>query len=144
MIRKKILTGFFLAFTMFSFSQCKTTKKNDTSSEVMKPIISIFNSYKKETSMLNSNKTMKLIISRKIKQGDPAIHFFYKVLNIKTKAIIKEGHYRGSKIEWNDTTSLKLTPYIGTLYVPNPNKNDNSSLIKDKTEAQITIINLNN
>ncbi|MEW7278169.1 hypothetical protein ABW636_06205 [Aquimarina sp. 2201CG1-2-11] len=144
MIHKKRLTGFLLAFTMFSFSQCKTIKKNDANSEIMKPITPIFDSYKKEISMMNSDKTLELIVSRTIKQGDPATHFFYKVRNTTTKEIIKDGHYRGSKIEWNDVTSLKLTPYIGTLYVPDPKKNDNSSLTKDKTQTQITIINLNN
>ncbi len=124
MLYNKIIAGFFLCFTLFSFSQCRTTK-NDTQ-DVMKPIIPITTNKTQTISKINSDGTMELVITKLVKRSDPATHFSYKVYITETKRIIKEGNFRGEDIEWNDATSLKLIPYIGMIQKEDT-KNENTT-----------------
>lgn len=126
--------------TVFSFGHCKTVK-NDKSNSI-KQITSIDMQEGKIT-VLNTEKTMELIVIKTGHKGDPATHFKYSVYDLKTKEIIKKGKFRGVAIGWNDNSSLKLTPYIGMEREPNVNDLYNTPS-KDKPKTQIIIINLLN
>lgn len=139
MLSRKIAIIFFLILTVFSFGQCKTVENGNA--EDKKPEVLMIQD-DKTNSKLNEDKTMNLIVKKKIKSGDPATFFEYTVYSQKTKEIIKKGSFRGSDIDWYDNTSLQLIPYVGMEQKPiSENPED---FLSSKNETQITIIKLNN
>ncbi len=151
MLSRKIISVFFLNLAIFSFAQCKTidnkaTVDDSSSSSLHTPVgnnTSPIQPIVKDsgTIKLNSDKTMELHLLKNMKVGDPATHFEYVVYETETKRIIKKGTFRGVAIDWNDRTSLKLTPYIGMEQKP---VSDNPEDILNKnTHTQLIIINLN-
>ncbi len=139
---RKITIIFFLNLTIFSFAQCKTTEKSTPQDEL--PTASIKSIVSDTTaSKFNSDKSMELHVKKTSKQGDPAFHLEYTVYNTKTKAIVKQGSFRGTAIDWNDNTSLKLTPYVGMEQ--KPSSDNPEEVLGNNTHTQlIIIINLNN
>ncbi|TSE09274.1 hypothetical protein [Aquimarina algiphila] len=143
MLLRKTTILFFLGLTIFSFAQCKTFEnkalvKQDKQSP--HPITKMGNDT--IVSKLNGDKSMELQIKKIIKPGDPAFHFEYIVYNTGTKNIVKEGYFRGTNVEWNDNTSLKLIPYVGMEQKP-ASDNPEDALLSN-TQTKITIIKLNN
>ncbi len=141
MLSRKITLIFFLSLTIFSFAQCKTvgenTKEETSLPTSIKPVVN-----NTSTTRLNGDKSMELHVQKNMKVGDPAFHFKYVVYKAGTKEIIKKGTFRGTSVDWNTTTSLKLTPYIGMEQKP---ISDNPEEILNKnTHTQLIIINLNN
>ncbi|MEW7290764.1 hypothetical protein [Aquimarina sp. 2304DJ70-9] len=141
MLSRKITFIFFLNLTIFSFAQCKTV--GDTTTEktslptAIKPVVNT-----NATTRLNGDKSMELHIQKNMKVGDPASHYKYIVYKAGTKEIVKKGTFRGAGVDWNNNTSLKLTPYIGMEQKP---VSDNPEDILNKnTHTQLIIINLNN
>ncbi|EZH71483.1 hypothetical protein ATO12_07225 [Aquimarina atlantica] len=141
MLLRKIISILFLGLTIFSFAQCKTAENKI---EQDKPLHQSITSTKNDMtiSKLNKSKSMELHVKKVIKQGDPATHFEYTVYNTTTKTIIKQGYYRGTNVDWNDNTSIKLVPYIGIEQKPT-SENPDDLLLSD-TQTQITIIKLKN
>ncbi len=137
---KKVTSIFFLGLTFISFAQCKTIGNKVTqNSQSLQPIKLIQN---KGVSKLNSDKTLELRLQRITKPGDPATHFQYKVYTTKTKAILKEGIFRGTDIVWNDARSLKLIHYVGMEQKPSSDNPDD--ILLSNSNAQITIIKIKN
>ncbi|WP_103072646.1 hypothetical protein [Aquimarina sediminis] len=138
MFLRKIVIIFFLILTVFSFGQCKTVEKGNENNK--KPVSSMIQD--SGALKLNKDKTMGLSIKKAMKQGDPAIYFEYTVYKIETKETVKRGTFRGTAIDWNDNTSLKLIPYVGMEQKPiSENPED---VLTSNTHSQITIIKLNN
>ncbi|MBL0685996.1 hypothetical protein JJQ60_20890 [Aquimarina mytili] len=92
--------------------------------------------------MLNGDRSMELHVKKNMKVGDPAFHFEYIVYKAGTKDIIKQGTFRGTNVEWNNNTSLKLTPYVGMEQ--KPTSDNPEEVLKKNTHTQLIIINLNN
>ena len=139
MLSRKIAIIFFLILTVFSFGQCKTVENSNTEDKKSEALMI---QEDKNNSKLNKDKTMNLVVKKKIKLGDPATIFEYTVYSQKTKDIIKKGSFRGADIDWYDNTSLQLIPYIGMEQKPiSENPED---LLSSKNETQIIIIKLNN
>ncbi len=141
MLSRIISNILFLSLTIFSFAQCKTVENNTSQNKSSsKPITSIGDSMK--TIKLNGDKSMELHIKKNTKPGDPATHFEYIVYEVNTKNILKQGSYRGTHIDWNDNTSLKLIPYIGMEQKPISDNPEDEFI--SNTQKQITIIKLKN
>ncbi|GGX30658.1 hypothetical protein [Aquimarina muelleri] len=138
MLSRKITIIFFLTLTIFSFGQCKTIKNGNAGDKESKTLMIQEN---KKDSKLNGDKTMNLVIKKKVKSEDPATFFEYIVYNQKTREIIKKGSFRGSDIDWYDNNSLQLIPYIGIEQKPiSDNPED---FLSSENKTQITIIKLN-
>ncbi len=142
MLLRKITILFFLGLTIFSFAQCKTVENKSTTKK-SKPRSNPIKIMGNHTlvSKLNGDKSMELQIKKSIKPGDPAFHFEYIVHNTGTKNIVKEGYFRGINVEWNDNTSLKLTPYIGMEQKPISDNPENAFLSNTKTKIMIIKLN---
>lgn len=141
MLLRKIISILFLGLTIFSFAQCKTAENKIAQDKL--PHQSITSTKNDMTiSKLNKDKSMELHVKKVIKQGDPATHFEYTIYNTTSKKIIKQGYYRGTNVDWNDNTSIKLVPYIGIEQKPTSENPDD--LLPLDTQTQITIIKLKN
>ena len=64
--------------------------------------------------LYNQDKTLLLILKYKA-DGNLPTTFNYKVIDVKTKEKKKEGVFIGSKIEWQDNTSLKCFVHKGII-----------------------------
>ena len=62
---------------------------------------------------INEDNTLALQLKRIQKTGDPATIFEYQIRDIKTKKVVKEGTFRGTDVQWYDSVSIELVPYIG-------------------------------
>jgi hypothetical protein len=104
----KIIAILLLIFTALTLVSCKSkemvnnTKKSDLTFQLN--II--------ENKSYNQDKTMLLVTSYK-EDMQPRRTINYKVLNSKSKKILKEGTFIGMKLEWFALNQLKGYLYIG-------------------------------
>ena len=105
------------------------TNKEEASSIVYKTI-----NLKKKT--YNHNKSMLLVTSYK-EDLNPIKTIYYKVLDSKSKIVLKEGVFIGMKLEWYTTNQLQGYKYIGMV------KQDDGRFSKNNQKNKnITIINI--
>lgn len=83
---------------------CKSKKMDKQEN----PIITTGKKIKKE--ILSPNKTKKLVLTFN-QDINPRIMYNYAVVEVKTNTTVKEGNFTGTKLEWQNDTSL-----IGYLY----------------------------
>ncbi|MEO9571090.1 MAG: hypothetical protein ABJH82_09605 [Polaribacter sp.] len=62
----------------------------------------------------NQEKTLLLVLEYKVDGNLPTI-FKYKVIDVKTKEVKKEGIFVGVKIEWYDNESLRCFVHKGII-----------------------------
>ncbi|PQB08142.1 hypothetical protein BST83_14065 [Polaribacter filamentus] len=84
----------------------------------------------------NQKKTLLLILKHNA-DGNLPITFHYKVIDVKTKKEKKEGVFIGSKIEWQDNTSLKCFAHVGMIRKEDYNFSEKT---KKKPSTNYTII----
>jgi hypothetical protein len=118
---------FSLLIIVFSCKSTEVTNKEEASSIVSKTII-----LKKKT--YNLNKSMVLVTSYKEDLNSiKTIH--YKVLDSKSKIVLKEGVFVGMKLEWYTINQLQGYKYIGMVeqdegqFSKNNQKNKNITII---------------
>ena len=130
----KILTEmcfFSLLIIVFSCKSTEVTHKEEASSIVSKTII-----LKKKT--YNHNKSMLLVTSYKDDLSSIKT-IYYKVLDSKSKIVLREGVFVGMKLEWYTFNQLQGHKYIGVV------EQDNGQFSKNNQKKKnITIINIEN
>jgi hypothetical protein len=128
----KILAEIFvfsLLIIVFSCKSTEVTNKEEASSIVSKTII-----LKKKT--YNLNKSMVLVTNYKEDLNSiKTIH--YKVLDSKSKIVLKEGVFVGMKLEWYTINQLQGYKYIGMV-----EQNDGQFSKNNQKNKNITIINI--
>ncbi len=128
----KILTEmcfFSLLILVFSCKSTEVTHKEEASSIVSKTII-----LKKKT--YNHNKSMLLVTSYKDDLSSIKT-IYYKVLDSKSKIVLREGVFVGMKLEWYTFNQLQGHKYIGMV------EQNNSQFSKNNQKNKnITIINI--
>jgi hypothetical protein len=137
--------SFLALFTVMSYAsvQCKTQEnKEQIDSDLPKNerMISIQQDTLR-TETLNKSKTFLLKVEKIISAKRPMATINYAVYETKTQKCIKKDSYQGVDVMWNDSTSLKLIPYIGMERKPvseNPNE-----IPLTKTPNEAIIIKLN-
>lgn len=119
---------FSLLIIVFSCKSTEVTNKEEASSIVSKTII-----LKKKT--YNLNKSMVLVTNYKEDLNSiKTIH--YKVLDSKSKIVLKEGVFVGMKLEWYTINQLQGYKYIGMVeqddgqFSKNNQRNKNITIIK--------------
>lgn len=128
----KILTEmcfFSLLIIVFSCKSIEVTNKEEASSIVSKTII-----LKKKT--YNHNKSMLLVTSYK-EDLNSIKTISYKVLDSKSKIVLKEGVFIGMKLEWYTINQLQGYKYIGMIEQDDGHFSENNQKNKN-----ITIINI--
>lgn len=114
---------------VFSCKSTEVTNKKEVSSIISKTI-----SFNKET--YNHNKSMLLVTSYK-EDINPIKTIDYKVLDSKSKKVLREGVFVGMKLEWYTINQLQGHKYIGMV------EQDVGHLSKDNQKNKnITIINI--
>jgi hypothetical protein len=111
---------------------CKSTlvtNKEEASSIVYKTI-----NFKKKT--YNHNKSMLLVTSYK-EDLNSIKTIYYKVLDSKSKIVLKEGVFIGMKLEWYTTNQLQGYKYIGMV-----EQDDGRFSKNNQKNKNITIINI--
>ena len=111
---------------------CKSTlvtNKEEASSIVYKTI-----NLKKKT--YNHNKSMLLVTSYKDDLNSIKT-IYYKVLDSKSKIVLKEGVFIGMKLEWYTTKQLQGYKYIGMV-----EQDDGRFSKNNQKNKNITIINI--
>ncbi|MEO9570700.1 MAG: hypothetical protein ABJH82_12895 [Polaribacter sp.] len=88
--------------------------------------------------LYNQDKSLLLIIKYK-EDGNIPTTFNYKVKNIKSNKIVKEGLFIGRKIEWYDNSSLKCIEHVGIIREENSRLStiENSKKTKNYTIVKI-------
>ena len=128
----KILAEIFvfsLLIIVFSCKSTEVTNKEEASSIVSKTII-----LKKKT--YNLNKSMVLVTNYKEDLNSiKTIH--YKVLDSKSKIVLKEGVFVGMKLEWYTINQLQGYKYIGMV-----EQDDGQFSKNNQKNKNITIINI--
>lgn len=133
----------FLVFVIFFLTQCKTVDKKTVNAEKVKDEMYLIQPMVNKNSVIkkmNSDKSMQLVLEKFSKVGDPAFHFQYTVYDVVTKEIIKKDFFRGTGIEWNDNTSLKLIPYVGMEQ--KPTSENPEEILSSQIQTQTQIIKL--
>lgn len=128
----KILTEmcfFSLLIIVFSCKSIEVTNKEEASSIVSKTII-----LKKKT--YNHNKSMLLVTSYK-EDLNSIKTISYKVLDSKSKIVLKEGVFIGMKLEWYTINQLQGYKYIGMI-----EQDDSQFSQNNQKNKNITIINI--
>ena len=111
---------------------CKSivvTNKEEVSSIVSKTIILKNKTY-------NHNKSMLLVTSYK-EDLNSIKTIYYKVLDSKSKIVLKEGVFIGMKLEWYTTNQLQGYKYIGMV-----EQDDGRFSKNNQKNKNITIINI--
>lgn len=111
---------------------CKSTlvtNKEEASSIVSKTIILKNKTY-------NHNKSMLLVTSYK-EDLNSIKTIYYKVLDSKSKIVLKEGVFIGMKLEWYTTNQLQGYKYIGMV-----EQDDGRFSKNNQKNKNITIINI--
>jgi hypothetical protein len=120
---------FSLLIIVFSCKSTEVTNKEEASSIVSKTII-----LKKKT--YNQNKSMVLVTNYKEDLNSiKTIH--YKVLDSKSKIVLKEGVFVGMKLEWYTINQLQGYKYIGMV-----EQDDGQFSKNNQKNKNITIINI--
>ena len=120
---------FSLLIIVFSCKSTEVTNKEEASSIVSKTII-----LKKKT--YNLNKSMVLVTNYKEDLNSiKTIH--YKVLDSKSKIVLKEGVFVGMKLEWYTINQLQGYKYIGMV-----EQDDGQFSKNNQKNKNITIINI--
>jgi hypothetical protein len=132
MYKKYILT-LITIIVLSSFINCKS-KKIDTKEEIT------FQEKQTVDEKYNQDKSKLLILSY-VFNRNPVITFNYRVIDTKTKKVLKKGVFVGEKIEWLDATTLKCTKHVGMIQ-----KEEDHRLSPEKekkTAMNYIIININ-
>lgn len=120
---------FSLLIIVLSCKSIVVTNKEEVSSIVSKTIILKNKTY-------NHNKSMLLVTSYK-EDLNSIKTIYYKVLDSKSKIVLKEGVFIGMKLEWYTTNQLQGYKYIGMV------KQDDGRFSKNNQKNKnITIINI--
>ena len=120
---------FSLLVIVLSCKSIVVTNKEEVSSIVSKTIILKNKTY-------NHNKSMLLVTSYK-EDLNSIKTIYYKVLDSKSKIVLKEGVFIGMKLEWYTTNQLQGYKYIGMV------KQDDGRFSKNNQKNKnITIINI--
>ena len=98
---------FSLLIIVLSCKSTVVTNKEEVSSIVSKTIILKNKTY-------NHNKSMLLVTSYK-EDLNSIKTIYYKVLDSKSKIVLKEGVFIGMKLEWYTTNQLQGYKYIGMV-----------------------------
>lgn len=127
---KKIKLSSVIIIALIAVVSCKckdvTTNKNDADLNNEKNMIT--------QESHNSDKTLLLITSYKDDINSRRI-INYKVLEVSSKKVVKEGTFEGMKLEWLGTNQLKGYLHIGMVQKDNDNvllegnKNDNKNIL---------------
>lgn len=120
---------FSLLIIVFSCKSIEATNKEEASSIVSKTII-----LKKKT--YNHNKSMLLVTSYK-EDLNSIKTISYKVLDSKSKIVLKEGVFIGMKLEWYTINQLQGYKYIGMI-----EQDDGQFSENNQKNKNITIINI--
>lgn len=120
---------FSLLIIVLSCKSTVVTNKEEVSSIVSKTIILKNKTY-------NHNKSMLLVTSYK-EDLNPIKTIYYKVLDSKSKIVLKEGVFIGMKLEWYTTNQLQGYKYIGMV-----EQDDGRFSKNNQKNKNITIINI--
>ena len=120
---------FSLLVIVLSCKSIVVTNKEEVSSIVSKTIILKNKTY-------NHNKSMLLVTSYK-DDLNPIKTIYYKVLDSKSKIVLKEGVFIGMKLEWYTTNQLQGYKYIGMV-----EQDDGRFSKNNQKNKNITIINI--
>ena len=120
---------FSLLIIVLSCKSTVVTNKEEVSSIVSKTIILKNKTY-------NHNKSMLLVTSYK-DDLNPIKTICYKVLDSKSKIVLKEGVFIGMKLEWYTTNQLQGYKYIGMV-----EQDDGRFSKNNQKNKNITIINI--
>lgn len=120
---------FSLLIIVLSCKSTVMTNKEEVSSIVSKTIILKNKTY-------NHNKSMLLVTSYK-EDLNSIKTIYYKVLDSKSKIVLKEGVFIGMKLEWYTTNQLQGYKYIGMV-----EQDDGRFSKNNQKNKNITIINI--
>lgn len=120
---------FSLLIIVLSCKSIVVTNKEEVSSIVSKTIILKNKTY-------NHNKSMLLVTSYK-EDLNSIKTIYYKVLESKSKIVLKEGVFIGMKLEWYTTNQLQGYKYIGMV-----EQDDGRFSKNNQKNKNITIINI--
>ena len=120
---------FSLLIIVLSCKSTVVTNKEEVSSIVSKTIILKNKTY-------NHNKSMLLVTSYK-EDLNSIKTIYYKVLDSKSKIVLKGGVFIGMKLEWYTTNQLQGYKYIGMV-----EQDDGRFSKNNQKNKNITIINI--
>ena len=132
-MHKKYILTLITIIVLSSFINCKS-KKIEKKEEI------IFQEKQTVDEKYNQDKSKLLMLSY-VTHKSPVISYNFKVVDSKTKKVLKKGVFVGEKIEWLDATTLKCTKHVGMIQ-----KEDDQILspeTKNKIIINYSIININ-
>jgi hypothetical protein len=107
---KKTVQLFFLILFSGVFFFCKS---NDIREKKKKNLLTFIES--KITKEVYNQDKSKLLMLSYVTYKSPIISYNFKVVDSKTKRVLKKGVFIGEKIEWLDATTLKCTKHVGMI-----------------------------
>jgi hypothetical protein len=117
----KITTFFLIILLSLSVFSCKSKKMNKKEPSI------VINSKQVTNESLSLDKS-KILVLQFIEDINPQKNFTYTVFDAKTKKEVLKGTFFGTKMGWNDNSSIKGYLYQGI--VPSDSDNDNSIKFK--------------
>ena len=106
-MHKKYILTLITIIVLSSFINCKS-KKIDKKEEIT------FQEKQTVDEKYNQDKSKLLMLSY-VTHKSPVISYNFKVVDSKTKKVLKKGVFVGEKIEWLDATTLKCTKHVGMI-----------------------------
>jgi hypothetical protein len=133
---KKTVQLFFLILFSGVFFFCKSNDIHEKNKDNQLTFIE-----SKITKEVYNQDKSKLLMLSYVTNKSPVIRYTFKVVDSKTKKVLKKGVFAGEKIEWLGATTLKCTKYVGMIQ----KKEDHilSPGTKNKTAINYSIININ-
>ncbi len=125
-----------ILISSFFFAKCKPTEELSKTDQITKIKEEIFKDSEVEVNY-NSTKTKVLLYKLDLNINTPATKIDYIVYDFQKRKMIYKDSFAGSKIEWNDNTSLKIHSYVGIE--KKPTSNDPTKINKDGNKNFIII-----
>ena len=128
-----------LVLCAYTSVQCKTQEnKEQGNSTIYKENKVTIQQDTTKTETYNNNKTMLLKVEKIVTQERPIATLNYAVHRVGSQKVIQKGTYEGTDVQWNDTYSLKLIPYIGIERKP-VSENPDEALTNKAPNAAVII-----
>jgi hypothetical protein len=107
---KKTVQLFFLTLFSGVFFFCKSNDIHEKKKDNQLTFIE-----SKITKEVYNQDKSKLLMLSYVTHKSPVISYNFKVVDSKTKKVLKKGVFVGEKIEWLDAKTLKCTKHVGMI-----------------------------
>jgi hypothetical protein len=125
---KKTVQLFFLILFSGVFFFCKSNDIHEKKKDNQLTFIE-----SKITKEVYNQDKSKLLMLSYVTHKSPIISYNFKVVDLKTKKVLKKGVFVGEKIEWLDATTLKCTKHVGMI------QKEEDHILSPETEKKIAM-----